>query len=89
MRVVPATFGPVSISIVPLGQDSCISTISNERSDATRDATIAELNTKVQVKVTSAPTITMSEMPPLVSMREVGVGTVSNEHIKILTLTYC
>ena len=52
--------------------DSWISTISSERSLAT----IAEFNVKVQVKVTSDPSITASGI--FASMREDGVGTVSN-----------
>ena len=53
-----------------------MSTISNERSDSTRDATIGELNTKGQVKVTPDPTITMPEVPALlVSMRVDGDET--------------
>ena len=75
MRLVPVTSGPVRVSIAPLGLESCMSTISNERSDATRDATIGELNAKAQVKVMSVPTITIPEVPALlVSVRD-GDGT--------------
>lgn len=73
MKVVPVTDMVRSLSRDP-SLDSSISTISNERSEAT----IAEFSTKVQVKVISSPTVTMSEMPLLVSTREDGVGTTVN-----------
>ena len=70
----PVTVGPLRVSGVP-SLDSCASTVSSERSDAT----ITELNTKVQVKVTPVPTVTMSELPLLVSIREEGVGTIQTQ----------
>ena len=60
--------------------DSCTSTISNE----TSEATIAKLNTKVQVKVMPVPTVTMSELLLLVSVREDGVGTIQKQYTIML-----
>ena len=74
VKVVPVTGNMVGLLSGAPSLEICAPTISNERSDTT----IAELNTKVQVKVTSSSTVTMSEMPLLVSMREDGGGTTVN-----------
>ena len=72
MKVVPVTGEIVGLLSGVPSLNSCTFTISNERSDAT----IAEFNTKVQIKVISDPSITMLALPLLlVKMREDGVGT--------------
>ena len=52
MKVVPATVGPVRVSGVP-SLDSCVSTISSERSDSITDG----LNSTVQARVTLVPSM--------------------------------
>ena len=70
MKVVLVIVRPVKVSGIP-SLDSCASTISKERSDTT----IAEFNIIVHVKVMPDPTVTISEVPLLVSVREDGGGT--------------
>ena len=73
MKVVPAIDRLAIANDVPF-LESCASTISK----AFSDPIIAEFNTRVQVRVMSDPTttVTSSGLPLLlVSMREDGVGT--------------
>ena len=72
MKVVPVADDIVGLLSGIPSLNSCTSTISKGRSVAT----IAKFNSKVQVKVTSDPTITTLVLPLLlVKMREDGVGT--------------
>ena len=77
--------GPVSVSGVP-SLESCVSTISNKISEAT----IAEFNSKVQVKVTSEPRtgreLGLELWSLLTSVMDDGLGTLlklSNDIISI------
>ena len=88
MKVVPVTGDIVGLLSEAPSLDSCTSTISSERSDST----IAEFNSKVQIKVISFPIVTMSEL--LANMREDRGGTIqkfmhsmNSNQIIILLLT--
>ena len=68
--VVLVTVGPVRVSGVP-SLDSCASTISKKISEAT----IAEFNSKVQVKVTLEPRSKRELWSLIIKVMEDGVGT--------------
>ena len=74
MKVVSLIVDPVRVSGVP-SLDSCVSTINKKISEAT----IAEFNSKVQVKVTSEPRIGrelgLELRSLLTSVMEDGLGT--------------
>ena len=68
----PVTVGPVRVNGVP-SLDSCTSTINEKISEAT----IAEFNSNVHIRVKSEPRIRreLELRPILVSVMEDGVGT--------------
>ena len=71
MKIVPDTIALDGLNKVPFGLDSCASTISNERSDAT---SIVEFNSTVQVTVTvDIPSTGLNGL--LVVDTEAGEGT--------------
>ena len=75
MKVVPDAVDPVRVSGVP-SLESCADTINNKISEAT----IAEFNSKVQVKVTSEPRtereVGLELRSLLTSVMEDGPGTI-------------